>query len=66
MEKLLHAAPIHLVLFLALGAFAGIRTVEITRLDWSAIDLERRIITISAGVAKTRSRRVDLHHHRAR
>lgn len=58
MEKLLHAAPIHLVPFHALGAFAGIRTVEITRLDRSAIDLKRRIITISAGVAKTRSRRV--------
>lgn len=58
MEKLLHAAPMHLVPFLALGAFAGIRSVEITRLDWSAIDLGRRIITISAGVAKTRSRRV--------
>jgi integrase len=58
MERLLHAAPMHLVPFLVLGAFAGIRSVEITRLDWSAIDLERRIITISAGVAKTRSRRV--------
>lgn len=58
MEKLLHAAPMHLVPFLVFGAFAGIRSVEITRLDWSAVDLERRIITIHAGVAKTRSRRV--------
>ena len=58
MEKLLHAAPLHLVPFLAIGALAGIRSVEISRLDWSAVDLERRIITISAGVAKTRSRRV--------
>jgi integrase len=58
MEKLLHAAPMHLIPFLALGAFAGIRTGEISRLDWSAIDRERRIITINSGVAKTRSRRV--------
>jgi integrase len=57
-EKLLHAAPMHLIPFLSLGVFVGIRTVEITRMDWSAIDLERRIITINADVAKTRSRRV--------
>ena len=58
MEKLLHAAPMHLVPFLTLGAFAGLRSAEITRLDWSAINMVRGIITISEGVAKTRSRRI--------
>jgi integrase len=44
--------------YLALGAFAGLRAAEMARLDWSAIDLDRRIITIRADQAKTASRRL--------
>ncbi len=58
MATLLHAAPPELVPILAIGAFSGIRMAELNRLDWSAIDLERRIIEIRAGQAKTASRRV--------
>ena len=58
MRKILHAAPPHLVPILSIGAFAGIRMAELARLDWSAIDLERRIIEVRAGQAKTASRRV--------
>ncbi len=58
MEALLHAAPPRLIPILAIGAFSGIRMAELNRLDWSAIDLERRIIEIRAGQAKTASRRV--------
>ena len=32
--------------FLALGAFAGLRTAELQRLDWSEIDLDRGFITV--------------------
>ena len=56
--KILEAAPDELVPFIALGAFAGLRAAEITRIEWSAIDLERRYITIRAGQAKTASRRI--------
>lgn len=42
----------------ALGLFAGIRTNEITRLDWKAIDLTEGIITIGAEIAKKRRLRV--------
>jgi integrase len=58
MRKLLHAAPPRLLPILAIGAFAGIRMAELNRLDWSAVDLDRRIIEIRAGQAKTASRRV--------
>ena len=58
MQSILHAAPMHLVPILAIGAFAGIRMAEINRLDWSAIDLERGMIELRAGQAKTASRRI--------
>jgi hypothetical protein len=44
--------------FLALGAFAGLRTAELQRLDWKEIDLERGFITVDANKAKTRQRRL--------
>ena len=58
MAKLLHYAPPDLVPILAIGAFAGIRMAELERLDWKAVDLERKFIEIRAGQAKTASRRV--------
>ena len=58
MEKILHAAPPHLIPILAIGAFAGIRMAELNRLSWSAFDLERGIIELRAGQAKTASRRI--------
>jgi integrase len=58
MERLLYAAPPDLIPILAIGAFSGIRMAELNRLDWSAVDMERRIIEVRAGQAKTGSRRV--------
>ena len=58
MAKLLHHAPPDLIPILALGAFSGIRMAELSRLDWSAVDLDRRIIELRADQAKTASRRV--------
>jgi len=58
MRAVLAAATPEMVPFIALGAFAGLRAAEIVRIDWSAIDLKRRIITIRAGQAKTASRRI--------
>ena len=39
--------------YLALAAFAGVRPEEITRLDWSQIDLEQSLIYIPKTVSKT-------------
>ena len=36
--RIIHAAPSRLVPLLAISAFAWIRSAEIARLDWSAVD----------------------------
>jgi integrase len=58
MRQILSIAHPEMIPFIVLGAFAGLRAAETVRLDWSAIDLDRRIIQIRAGQAKTASRRV--------
>jgi integrase len=37
-----------------LGLFCGLRTEEIKRLDWSCIQLDRGLLTVSASIAKKR------------
>jgi integrase len=44
--------------FLAIGAFAGLRTAEIQRLDWSEVRLDDGLIEVKASKAKTASRRL--------
>lgn len=51
-----HAQP-HMLPFLSVGAFAGVRHWEIKRLNWSHIRLDEGFIEITQGKAKTRSRR---------
>ncbi len=58
MRLLMDAAPLGLIPYLAIAAFAGLRPAEIGRLHWSAINLERKIIEVRAGQAKTASRRI--------
>jgi integrase len=58
MEKLLRAATAEELPILAIGGFAGLRAAEIARLDWSAVDLNRKIIELRANQAKTASRRI--------
>jgi site-specific recombinase XerD len=43
---------------LAVGAFAGLRSAELERLEWSDIDLAGRMITVGASKSKTASRRI--------
>jgi integrase len=56
LRRLLAAMRSDLVPFVALGAFAGLRTAEIQRLDWSEVGPE--FIDVKAAKAKTRSRRL--------
>jgi integrase len=58
MERLLSNAPAHLIPIYAIGGFAGLRTAEIGRLSWTSVNLDRRIIELRAGQAKTASRRI--------
>lgn len=43
--------------FVAIGAFAGLRRAELERLDWREIDLEARLIQVTAQNAKSARRR---------
>jgi integrase len=43
---------------IAIGAFAGLRTAEILRLDWREVDLDSGLIEVTAKKAKTAKRRL--------
>jgi integrase len=58
LARLLSAASDDFLPCIALGAFAGLRSAEIERLEWNDIDLTGRHIVIGANAAKTASRRV--------
>lgn len=58
MAKLLASAEASDQALLALGAFAGLRTAELHRLDWKDVGLSKRVIIVGADKAKTASRRV--------
>ena len=58
MAKLLQHAEEDIIPFLAIGAFAGLRSAEILRLDWSEVDLAGDHIEVKASKAKTASRRL--------
>jgi integrase len=58
LEKLFAAAHESFRIVIALGAFAGLRSAEIERLDWSEIDLKGGLIEVKAEKTKTASRRL--------
>lgn len=58
LARLFAVAKEDMIPFLALGAFAGLRTAEIQRLDWAALKLERGFVEVGADKAKTKSRRL--------
>ncbi len=58
MERLLLTSHARILPLMAIGAFAGIRSTEIRRLDWSDIKWDRGHIEIAGRKAKTRSRRL--------
>ena len=58
LARVLENAPRHIRLFLALGAFAGMRSSEVLRLEWRDVNFERRFITVAPEKAKTATRRL--------
>lgn len=58
MGRLLAVAKPEILPFLVIGAFAGLRSAEIARLDWSEVNISRRFIEVTAAKAKTASRRI--------
>jgi integrase len=57
-SKLLSASLPEFLPCLAIGAFAGLRSAEIERLEWSDIHLAEKFIVVGAAKAKTASRRI--------
>jgi integrase len=55
---LMKRAPERVRLFVAIGAFTGMRSSEILRLDWDDVNFERSFITVAAEKAKTATRRL--------
>ena len=58
MTTLLTNSPAWLVPALAIKAFSGVRTEELLRMEWSALNFETKHITFSADVTKTKQRRL--------
>jgi integrase len=60
MARLLAATEDNLVPFIAIGGFAGLRSAELQRLDWSEVRLKDKdaFIEVKAAKAKTASRRL--------
>jgi len=58
LARLLSVAPPDFLPALAIGGFAGLRSAEIERLQWSDIDLAGRHIVVGATRSKTAARRV--------
>jgi integrase len=56
--RLLAKASADFLPVLCLGAFAGVRSAEIERMEWNDIDLVGRHVIVGANRAKTASRRV--------
>jgi len=55
--RLLEAASLDVLPYLAIGLFAGLRRAELERLDWSEIDFESNLIEVKAANSKTAMRR---------
>jgi len=58
LRKLLDHCPEDLIAPLAIGAFCGLRTSELGRLDWRAVDLASGFIRIEPKITKTATRRL--------
>jgi len=58
MRLVLEHAPAEFIPYLVIGGFAGLRSAEIKRLDWSEINLGRKLINVKAEKSKSAQRRL--------
>jgi len=57
LKKLLNASPRKMLPVFTIGAFAGVRMSELTRLDWSNIHFKKGLVEVPTSKAKTARRR---------
>jgi len=57
LRNLLNAAAADMLPLIAIGAFAGVRSAELVRLEWNDLDIPRGFVTVQARRAKTTRRR---------
>lgn len=57
LARLLEASSERTLPYWAIGAFAGLRSAELARLDWSDVHFESGLIEVKASKSKTASRR---------
>jgi integrase len=58
MREILNVARTEMIPWLAIAGFAGLRSAEIKRLDWSEVNFSELFIEIKASKAKTAARRL--------
>jgi len=56
--RLLENAASEVLPYVAIGAFAGLRRAELERLDWQEVDLQSRLIEVTARKVKSARRRL--------
>jgi integrase len=57
-SRLLTKASVETIPYWTIGAFAGLRSAELERLDWKEIDFDAWLIEVKASKAKTATRRL--------
>ena len=58
LAEIMSGARAELIPWLGISAFAGLRSAELQRLDWSDVNLAERYIEVTAAKSKTASRRL--------
>ena len=58
MEAILKGADKEVLPWIAIGAFAGLRSAEIDRLDWADVKFDRSLVEVPASKSKTARRRL--------
>jgi integrase len=58
LRRFLAVAPVRLIPALVIGAFAGLRSSEVLRLDWQDVELVRGLIHVASHKTKTARRRL--------
>ena len=57
-QRILDIAPRDILPIIAIGAFAGLRTAELSRITWEDVKWSDSVIVVEAGKAKTQQRRL--------